>query len=118
VLVLIGAWYLTGVALVSVRDPSARWPRARTVSFAAGLAVCAYATNGAIAVYDQALFTAHMAGHLALVMLAPALLMAGRPLRLAQQAAPPRRRARLERIAHSRVLAVLTAPPVALASYT
>src|SRR5664279_4479722 len=77
VLVLIAAWYLTCVALVPVRHPGSRWPVSRTASFLLGLAVCAFATNGSIAVYDQVLFTAHMAGHLALVMVAPAFLMAG-----------------------------------------
>ena len=118
VLVLIGAAYLTAVALVPVRDPSARWPWTRTLAFGAGLAVCAFATNGSIAVYDQVLFTAHMAGHLALVMLAPALLMTGRPLRLAIAAAGPAPRRRLQRIFTGRVLSALTAPPIALASYT
>ncbi|MGH8959783.1 MAG: cytochrome c oxidase assembly protein [Jatrophihabitantaceae bacterium] len=118
VVVLVAAWYLTAVALVPVRSPGQWWPVARALMFLAGLLVCVYATNGSIAVYDQVLFTAHMAGHLALVMLAPALLVAGRPLRLAMMASPPARRARLERIAKGRVVSVLTAPPIALASYT
>jgi putative copper resistance protein D len=118
VLVLAAAAYLTGVALVPVRSPGTRWPARRTAAFVGGLAVCGFATNGSIAVYDQVLFSAHMAGHLALVMVAPALLMAGRPLRLAMAASPPRRRARLARIAEGRVVALLTAPPVALACYT
>ena len=118
VLVLLGAAYLTAVALVPVRDPQARWPWPRTIAFGAGLAVCAFATNGSIAVYDQVLFTAHMAGHLALVMLAPVLLMTGRPLRLATVAAGPAHRERLQRILTGRVVSALTAPPVALASYT
>ena len=118
VLVLLGAWYLTGVALVPVRSPGTRWPWPRTVSFAAALVVCGFATNGSIAVYDQALFTAHMVGHLALVMLAPALLMAGRPLTLAMEASSPAGRARIERLLASRPVALLTAPPVALACYT
>jgi putative copper resistance protein D len=59
-----------------------------------------------------------MAGHLALVMLAPALLMAGRPLTLATAASSPRGRERLHRVLHSRVVSLVTAPPVALASYT
>jgi cytochrome c oxidase assembly factor CtaG len=117
VLVLVAAAYLTGVALVPLRSPGQRWPLRRTVSFLAGLAVCAVATNGSIAVYDQVLFTAHMAGHLALVMVAPALLMWGRPLGLTLASAPPQRREWLERIVRGRVLSVLTAPPVALAGY-
>jgi putative copper resistance protein D len=116
--VLAGAWYLTGVALVPVRTPGARWPLSRTLWFAAGLAVVIFATCGSIAVYDQALFTAHMAGHLALVMLAPALLMAGRPLTLAVEASRPATRVRIERLVQGRVVGLLTAPPVALATYT
>lgn len=117
VLVLIAAAYLTGVALVPVRTPGTRWPLRRTAAFLAGLAVCAFATNGSIAVYDQVLFTAHMAGHLALVMVAPALLVVGSPLSLAVACAPARRRARLERVARGRIVSLLTAPPVALATY-
>ncbi len=116
--VLLAAVYLTGVALVPVRHPGQRWPVRRTAAFLGGLAVIGYATNGAIAVYDQVLFTAHMAGHLALVMVAPALLVGGCPLTLALLAAPPARRERLYRRARGRVLAVLTSPPVALAAYT
>jgi putative copper resistance protein D len=118
VLVLAGAAYLTGVALRAVRTPGERWPVRRTVAFFAGLAVCAFATNGSIAVYDQVLFSAHMAGHLALVMVAPALLVAGHPLTLLVESARPEPRARIERILHGRVVSVLTAPPVALAGYT
>jgi putative copper resistance protein D len=105
------------VALVPLHTPGVRWPVRRTAAFLAGLAVCAFATNGSIAVYDQVLFTAHMAGHLALVMVAPALLVAGRPLELSLAAAPAQRRARLERVYRGRRIALITAPPVALASY-
>jgi cytochrome c oxidase assembly factor CtaG len=118
VLVLAAAWYLTGVALVPARHPGTRWPIGRTVAFLAGLVVCAFATNGSVAVYDQVLFTAHMIGHLALVMLAPVLLMCGRPLSLALAASAAPRRTRIERVARGRVVSLLTAPPVALAAYT
>lgn len=112
------AWYLTKVALVPVRSPGERWPLSRTLSFLAGIAVLAYATNGAVAVYDQVLFTAHMIGHLLLIMLGPALLVAGRPLRLAMLSARPRHRERLERIAKSRAVTFLTNPVIAVTSYT
>lgn len=117
VLVVVAAVYLTGVALVPVRSAGATWPVRHTAAFLLGLAVCAFATNGGIAVYDQVLFSAHMAGHLALVMVAPALLMWGRPLTLLLGTATPARRARIERIVTGRVVSVLTAPPVALAVY-
>ncbi|MGI8760662.1 MAG: cytochrome c oxidase assembly protein [Jatrophihabitantaceae bacterium] len=117
VLVLAAAWYLTGVALVPLRTPGARWPAVRTLAFLAGIAVCAFATNGSIAVYDQALFTAHMAGHLALLMLAPALLVTGRPLRLAIEATRAPTSDRIAALAKGPVVSLLVSPPVALASY-
>ncbi len=118
VLILLAAWYLTGVALLKVRSPESQWPLVRTALFLAGLAVAAYATCGAIAVFDQTLFTAHMAGHLALVMLAPALLVAGRPLRLAVLSSPPKRAAKLQAILNGRIVTAITCPPIALISYT
>jgi putative copper resistance protein D len=116
VLVIVAAAYLSGVARVA-SGTDRRWPMRRTLSFFAGLAVCAFATNGSIAVYDQVLFTAHMAGHLALVMLAPVLLVAGHPLSLAVEASSPEHRERILRVARGRVVALLTSPPVALAAY-
>ncbi len=115
VLILAAATYLTAAGLVSVRQPGRRWSGWATVSFLAGLLVCGLATNSSIAVYDQALFSAHMIGHLMLVMVAPALIVAGRPFTLAVQASarPQRVRAALQ----GRVVSLLTAPPVALASY-
>jgi cytochrome c oxidase assembly factor CtaG len=117
VVVIAAAMYLTGMALAPARSGQ-RWPLRRTSSFLLGLLVIAFATNGSIAVYDQVLFSAHMLGHLALVMVAPVLLVAGHPLSLALASSPPRRRERLARIARGRVISLLTAPPVALASYT
>jgi cytochrome c oxidase assembly factor CtaG len=117
VLVLAAAGYVTAIALAARRTPGTHWPVQRSAAFFAGLVVCGYATNGSIAVYDQVLFSAHMAGHLALVMVAPALLAAGQPLTLALAAASPERRARIERIARGRIVSLLTAPPVALAAY-
>ena len=118
VLVLAAAWYLAGVAVLRRRRPDFAWPVGYPVSFLAGLAVIGYATCGAIAVYDQALFTAHMLGHLALVMLAPALIVVGRPMRLAVEASRPPLRARIERVVRGPVVSLLTTPPVALACYT
>ena len=119
--VVLAALYVTGLVVRARRDAPDRatpWPWWHTASFLAGLVVIVYATCGAIAVYDQVLFTAHMAGHLALVMLAPALLVAGHPLLLWSEAVGPTARDRLLRRLRGPVPALLTAPPVALASYT
>jgi cytochrome c oxidase assembly factor CtaG len=116
-IVLVAAWYLTALVLASRRNPDVAWPVGRTFSFLAGLAVCGWATNGSVAVYDMGLFSAHMIGHLAFVMVAPALLMAGRPIELALVASRPPGYRRLRSILDSRVFTLLTAPPVALACY-
>ena len=116
--VLLGAGYFTGLARRARRRTGAPWPLARTASFVAGLAVCAFATNGSIAVYDMSLVSAHMLGHLALVMLAPVLLVAGRPRRLAVVSSRESTARRIEQIAQGRTVSLLTSPPVALASYT
>jgi putative copper resistance protein D len=116
VLALSLAWYLTGVVALRRRTEEV-WAWWRTACFAAGLAVCGYATCGAIAVYDQVTFSAHMIGHLALVMVAPALLVAGGPLRLAIAASRPTTSSRIRRVMHGPVMSLLTSPPVALACY-
>jgi cytochrome c oxidase assembly factor CtaG len=117
VLTIAAAGYVTGWARVH-RSGEQHWPISRAISFFAGLAVCAIATNGSIAVYDMTLFSAHMIGHLLLIMIAPPLLVAGRPLRLAVAALREPWRGRLSRLLAGRHLALLTAPPVALACYT
>ena len=117
VIAVLAAWYVAALARRR-RRVDEPWPLTRTASFAAGLAVCAYATNGSFAVYDMALFSAHMLGHLALVMAAPALLVAGSPMRLAVEASRPSTARRIERIMQGQVVSLLTSPPVALACYT
>jgi putative copper resistance protein D len=115
--VLAAAAYLTAVCLVPLRTAGRSWPKARTASFLAGLLVCVLATNSSIAVYDEVLFSAHMIGHLALVMAAPVLLVSGRPLRLTLLVARPASRERLQSVIDGRVASVLSSPPVALACY-
>jgi putative membrane protein len=108
--------YLAGVALANWAGP--RWPISRTVAFGAGLLVCVVATNGSIGVYDMALFSAHMIGHLMLVMLAPALICVGHPLELLVRASAEPWRTRVSTILRSGPVSVFFAPPLALASYT
>jgi cytochrome c oxidase assembly factor CtaG len=117
VLTIAAAGYVTGWARFN-RSGDQPWPIGRAISFFAGLAVCAFATNGSIAVYDMTLFSAHMIGHLLLIMVAPPFLVAGRPLRLAVATLREPWRGRLSRLLDGRHIALLTAPPVALACYT
>ncbi|WP_375498390.1 cytochrome c oxidase assembly protein [uncultured Jatrophihabitans sp.] len=111
-----GLLYLAGVSAVARRHRQA-WPRRRTLSFAAGLAVCVIATCSPIATYDMAMFSAHMLGHLALVMIAPPLLVCGRPVTLALHATRNPWHTRIKCVWRSRAAALWFSPPVALASY-
>lgn len=116
VLGFMGALYLAGVALA--RRNGVAWSLHRTASFLAGLGVAALATCSSVAVYDMVLFSAHMIGHLMLVMVAPALMAGGRPLTLLLAATRSPWHERIERFIHGPVLGVLTSAPVALACYT
>lgn len=117
-LVLIGGaalLYATGIRqLVTTGQP---WPRWRVASFAAGLVVVGLATCSSIAVYDMTLFWSHMVQHLMLIMVAPVLVVSGRPLTLWMATSTPPRRERHERFLRSWPIATLTSPGVALALY-
>ena len=78
-LVLLAAAYLGGVRITG-RHPARPWPAGRTAAFLLGLAVIAVATQSSIGVYDDVLFSVHMVQHLLLIMVAPPLLVFGRPV--------------------------------------
>jgi cytochrome c oxidase assembly factor CtaG len=117
VLVLIAlALYLT--AVISARRGGARWPLARTASFAAGLAVIVAGIMGSPAVYgDAGLLWVHMIQHLMLIMAAPWLLCYGHPVTLLLRATRGSAHDRIEAIRRSRAVAVLTWPLTGLALY-
>lgn len=58
------------------------WPARRTAWFLGGLAVTAIAVGGSVNYYAHALYAMHMVQHLLLIMVAPTLLVLGRPLEL------------------------------------
>ena len=116
--VLAGLAGLYAAGALAVWRRRARWPAWRAVSFLAGLVVCVLATSSAVAVYDMAMFSAHMLGHLALLMVAPPLLAAGRPVTLALHASRGRWHIRCRGLVRSRAAGLWFSPPVALAGYT
>lgn len=109
--------YLFGVVKVRRRERGGRWPVWRTACFLAGLAVVAVATQSAIGSYDDVLFWMHMVEHLLLIMVAPPLLVLGRPVILALHASRGRWHRRIKAVVRSRAVTALTCPPVALAIY-
>jgi putative membrane protein len=86
------AGYLWGTRCVR-----GRWPARRTVSFLAGLGAIVVALQSGLSTYDDVLLSAHMAQHVILLLLAPLLLLWGRPVVLALRALPRAGRVSLAR---------------------
>lgn len=95
--VLAAAVYL-GAALTNNRRGRRTWPAHRSVLWTLGLGVVAAALVGPLAERSHTSFTAHMAAHLLVGMLAPLLLVLSAPITLALRTlavVPARRVARL-----------------------
>jgi cytochrome c oxidase assembly factor CtaG len=116
-LILVAAVYLVAVVVVNRRHPHNRWPLVRSGSFLLGLFLVAFATQGEIAVYDDVLFSMHMAQHLLLIMVAPPLLVYGRPITLALHATRNPWHSRIKTFIRSRPVGALTSAPIATAIY-
>ena len=116
-LLLAAAAYAWAVHRVRRAHPVRPWPRGRSAFFGAGLLVIFLATHSSVAVYDMSLFSVHMAQHLMLIMLAPPLIAAGRPLTLTLHAVRNPWHTRIKKAIRSMPVAVLTSAPVALTVY-
>lgn len=116
-LVLAAVLYGWGMLRVYRRHPTHPWPWARATAFLAGLAVIGVALCSAVGGYESALFWVHMIQHLLLIMVAPVLLVVGRPLMLAMHASRNPWHGRLKRLLRSRPVTVLTCPLVAVPLY-
>ena len=114
------ALYLRAAATLRRRGDD--WSRARGASWLAGWAVITYATSGPLGTYGHILFSAHMAQHLLLVMVAPLLLVGGAPVTLALRTLPASRehtgaREWLLALLHSRYLRVVSHPLVSFLGF-
>jgi putative copper resistance protein D len=115
--VLAGA-YLAGVRRAATRRPGKAWPVGRTAAFLGGLAAAALATQGPAAVYDDVSLPAHMVQHLLLIMVAPPLLVCGRPVTLALHVTRNPWHTRIKRVLRSRAVAAATWPGTGIAVYS
>jgi cytochrome c oxidase assembly factor CtaG len=114
---VLGVLYLVGVWRVWRRHPARPWPVLRTLAFFLGLAAIVVATESSIGVYDDVLFSVHMVQHLILIMVAPPLLVVGRPVTLLLHASRNPLHSWTKSVIRSRVMTVLTCPPVAASIY-
>ncbi len=89
---LYGALYLA--AAHRVRG----WPVVRTLSFLAGIGCALVALQSGLSSYDDRLLSVHMVQHMALLMLAPLLLLGGQPVMLTLRASSRSARRRLARL--------------------
>jgi putative copper resistance protein D len=114
---LLAILYALGIARVRRRHPARPWPVLRSAAFFAGLAVVVLATESSIGAYDDVLFSVHMVQHLMLIMVAPPLLVAGRPVTLLLHASRNPLHSWTKAAIRSRVVTALTCPPVAAVIY-
>ncbi|HWF73784.1 MAG TPA: cytochrome c oxidase assembly protein [Solirubrobacteraceae bacterium] len=84
------AWSLDAAAVVvgwlylwAAHGVRGRWPAGRTLSFLAGTACVLVALQSGIDAYDDRLLSVHMVQHMLLLLLAPLLILGGRPVILA-----------------------------------
>jgi putative membrane protein len=112
-LVLTGLVYGLGVWRYGGSHPGAPFPRGAVAAFGAGLGALALAVLGPVETLAAERFSWHMVQHLLLTMIAPPLLLLGRPVSLARRAAPAPVRRRLVRALRSRAFRALGHPVVA-----
>lgn len=108
--VLAAAAYLSAVRRVGDRYPDHRWPRARSWSFLAGLALLLFVIVGPVGAYDDDFFWAHMVQHMTIMMVAAPLLLLGAPVLLALRVSTRQHRGPLVAVLRSRPARVLTNP--------
>jgi len=74
---------------LAVRRAGGRWPLRRTASFLGGIACALVALESGIDVFDSQMLSVHMVQHMLLLLVAPPLLLGGRPVVLALRSLSP-----------------------------
>lgn len=108
--------YLWGVLTLHRRGDS--WPVGRTIAFVVvGMGAFYVATSSGLAAYDTVLLSVHMVQHMVLSMIVPLALALGAPVTLALRTLPAAPRRWLLAVLHSRVVKVLSFPPLTFLLY-
>src|SRR5579875_2857569 len=98
--------YLVSVRRLRLRGRS--WSKAARACYASGLVLVFVAVGSGLAAYDDDNFPAHVVQHILLMMVAPPLLVLGRPLTLFLQASSRAVKSAGARLLHGRVLRIAT----------
>jgi putative copper resistance protein D len=93
--VLFGAAVSVALYALGVARLGGRWPARATLAFVAGVGCVVVALQSGIDAYDDRMLSVHMVQHMVLLLLAPLLLLAGRPVLLTLRALPPSGRRRV-----------------------
>jgi cytochrome c oxidase assembly factor CtaG len=94
------------------------WPLWRAACFMVGLLVLVTALESGIDAYSDELLSVHVVQHLLLILLAPALLLWGAPVRLALSACSPAGRGVIGAVLRQRWVRILTRPACGFALFT
>ncbi|WP_312855931.1 cytochrome c oxidase assembly protein [Nocardioides stalactiti] len=107
--------YVLGVRALHRRGD--RWPVGRSIAWGVGMVAFYLATSSGLAAYDTVLLSVHMGQHMVLSMVVPLSLALGAPVTLALRTLPGTPRTWLLAVLHSRVVRVLSFPPLAFLLY-
>ena len=116
-LALPAAVYIAAVRRLRARHGRSRWGWSRTASFLGGICVLAIALVSPIDGYADRLLSVHMVQHMLLMMVAPPLLLLGRPVTLVLAATSGTVRGRLAAFAHNRVARAIGSPAVGFSAF-
>lgn len=105
--------YIGAVFVTNRRGRLRKWPWLRTASFVAGVFFATAALVGPLARQSNSDFTAHMAGHLLLGMLAPLLIAIAAPMTLVLRTLNVHLARKLSRLLQSSFVGFFTHPIVA-----
>ncbi|MGV9712906.1 cytochrome c oxidase assembly protein [Gordonia sp. NPDC003424] len=116
--IVLAVGYLIGVR--QLKGTGIEWPWTRTAAWIGGCASLLIVTSSGVRTYGMAMFSVHMAEHMALNMFVPVLLVLGAPVTLALRALPtagagglPGPREWIVWLVHSRFTRFISNPAVA-----
>ncbi|MDE0582135.1 cytochrome c oxidase assembly protein [Planococcus sp. A6] len=109
---LLLAWALMFYPMLSIwtNERYRKWPMHRYIFWFVGVIAAGASLVGPLADAAHTSFATHMTGHLLLGMLAPLLLLHGKPLTLVMRGLPTTSARRLSRLLNSRFIAVASHP--------